>query len=581
MSRVLLRAAWVLLLWALLGVPVFAAPFVPEQPVVPLDNLRPGMRGHMLTVLKGTKPTRLPVEIVDMVPQRGAVKNHILLRLLPSSENGKPRLSQGMSGSPFYVGGRLAGAISAGWDFSDHTLALATPIEEMCDVFSYPDKPVGLGLTRSVKSRPALSLPLSTGGLSRRAVAGLEARLRVPVEVKPYGASGELPLSSARFSPGETISVLLVWGDVEMTSAGTVTATSKDGRFLAFGHSFLGRGAVNFPVARAQVHETVVSRAFPHKIASPVSLAGTATQDRTAGVGGRMGYFTPSIAASFVFRDSDVPGPSVVRKFRVVPDAYLGAGLLEGIYEGLFDDQWNRTGQGTVTVTLRVEARGLEQGWTRTNVFFSDSDLSGSALKESSTIIAGVLTQAYQEVFPIGFNLDVTVTQEPKVLYIEDVAVSQDARPGDVLSVQVSLRPWRRKPIQRRLQVIVPKEATGICELVVRGGGTNPFGQLAVEGGWKAINGFDRMLTEFGAADANNELIVELFHDQVDSKSRKDSKKSVAELLPEEKEFLSETKARRIKEGTLRVLRSEYVVEGMMKRLINLGEDAGKDGAEK
>ena len=542
MSRVLLRAAWVLLLWALLGVPVFAAPFVPEQPVVPLDNLRPGMRGHMLTVLKGTKPTRLPVEIVDMVPQRGAVKNHILLRLLPSSENGKPRLSQGMSGSPFYVGGRLAGAISAGWDFSDHTLALATPIEEMCDVFSYPDKPVGLGLTRSVKSRPALSLPLSTG---------------------------------------ETISVLLVWGDVDMTSAGTVTATSKDGRFLAFGHSFLGRGAVNFPVARAQVHETVVSRAFPHKIASPVSLAGTATQDRTAGVGGRMGYFTPSIAASFVFRDSDVPGPSVVRKFRVVPDAYLGAGLLEGIYEGLFDDQWNRTGQGTVTVTLRVEARGLEQGWTRTNVFFSDSDLSGSALKESSTIIAGVLTQAYQEVFPIGFNLDVTVTQEPKVLYIEDVAVSQDARPGDVLSVQVSLRPWRRKPIQRRLQVIVPKEATGICELVVRGGGTNPFGQLAVEGGWKAINGFDRMLTEFGAADANNELIVELFHDQVDSKSRKDSKKSVAELLPEEKEFLSETKARRIKEGTLRVLRSEYVVEGMMKRLINLGEDAGKDGAEK
>lgn len=559
---------------ALLQTPALAFPFVPEQPMISVEKLRSGMKGHLLTVLRGTKPVRLPVEIVDVLPQRGAVRNHILFRLLSSLENGGVRLSQGMSGSPLYVGGKLAGAVSAGWDFSDHTLALATPIEEMCGVFSRPDRPMDLGRGKKVLE---LSLPLSAGGVSHQAAAGLGARLGVPVETTPYGASGELPLSGSQLAPGEAVSVLLAWGDVEMSSAGTVTATSKDGRFLAFGHSFLGRGAVNFPAARARVHETVLSRVFPHKIASPVSLAGTVTQDRTAGVGGRMGYFTPSIAASFVFRDADVSGTPVVRNFRVVPDAYLGVKLLEGIYEGLFDDQWDRKGQGTAAVTLRVEGRGLEQGWTRTNVFFSDSDLSGSALTESSAIIARVLTQAYREVFPIGFKLDVTVSQEPKMLFIEDVLVSQDASPGDALCVQVSLRPWRREPIQRSFEVVVPKDATGVCELVVRGGGTNSLGQIALDGGWKAIDGFDRLLTELDAADANNELIVELFHDQVDNKGRKDGKKNVAELLPEEKEFLSETKARRIKEGTLRVLRSEYVVDGMMKRLINLGED----GAEK
>jgi hypothetical protein len=348
---------------------------------------------------------------------------------------------------------------------------------------------------------------------------------------------------------------------------------------VAFGHPFLERGAVNFPVARARVHETVFSYAFPFKIASPVSLAGTITQDRPAGVGGRMGYFTPAVAAALVFRDADFPaGTRVVKNFRVVPDPFLGAKLLGSVYEGLIDDQWGRTGQGTATVTLRAEGRGLPQGWTRTNVFFSESDVASAAVRESASIIEMFLQQPFQEVFPVGFRLDVSVTQEPKVLIIEDVVVSSDAAPGDALEVEVTLRPWRRAPIKKNFEVLVPKDASGSCELVVRGGGTNPLAQLALEGGWKSIDGLGRLLTEIGAADANNELIVELLHDRMSAALSKDGKKPVAELLPEEKEFLSETKARRMKEGTLRVSRSEYAVEGLMKRLINLSEAPGGSG---
>jgi hypothetical protein len=182
-----------------------------------------------------------------------------------------------------------------------------------------------------------------------------------------------------------------------------------------------------------------------------------------------------------------------------------------------------------------------------------------------------LLLQPFKEVYPIGFRLDVSVTQEPKVLIIEDVVVSSDVDPGKTLGVEVTLRPWRRSPVKRHFEVVVPKDATGTCELIVRGGGTNSLSQLAVDGGWKSIDSFERMLTEIEAMDANNELIVELQHDQKGEKSAK-NKKSVAELLPEEKEFLSETKTRRIKEGTLRISRSEYVVEGLMKRLISVND---------
>ena len=63
----------------------FAA-FVPEQPVMAVNRVRPGMRGYMLTVLKGMKPVRLPIEIVSVIPQKGSSKNAIMIRMLPSAE---------------------------------------------------------------------------------------------------------------------------------------------------------------------------------------------------------------------------------------------------------------------------------------------------------------------------------------------------------------------------------------------------------------------------------------------------------------------------------------------------------------
>ncbi|MDR1379171.1 MAG: hypothetical protein LBJ36_09015 [Synergistaceae bacterium] len=570
--------------------------FVPEQPILSVEKLQAGMKGYMLTVLKGTEPVRLPIEVVSVIPQKETVRNFILVRMLPSSKN-KTGMAQGMSGSPVYVDGKLVGAVGIGWNFSDHEMALVTPIEDMYRVFSRPDRLVGVKTIGEVEGKgegkgekPSYrSLPLMAGGLSERATTKLKARIGVPVEAAPYAAGGELSLVDTRFSPGEAVSLLLVWGDVEVGASGTVTATAKDGRFLAFGHPFLEWGAVNFPAAHAYVHETISSQAFPFKIASPISLAGTVTQDRPAGVGGRAGYFTPSITATLVFKDADLPagflGARVEKNFRVAPDNFLGAKLLQGVYEGLIGDLWGRTGQGTATVTLRAEGRGLTQGWTRTNVFVSDSDVGKAAMYEPASMIEMILLQPFGDVFPIGFSLEVTVTQEPKVLFIEDVVVSSDAKPGEKLGVEVTLRPWRRNPVKKHFEVVVPADATGSCELVVRGGGLNSLSQVAVDSGWKSIDGFQRMLTEINAADANNELIVEFVHDQMnektDEKTDENEKKNTAKLSPEEKEFLSETKARRVKEGTLRISRSEYVVEGMMKRQINVNESSGGSGSSR
>ncbi|GHS97815.1 hypothetical protein AGMMS50276_18500 [Synergistales bacterium] len=564
-----------------------AAVFVPEHPILAVSKLRTGDKGYLLTVMKGSKPVRLPIEIVSVISESGKnraghAENAVLIRMSQSPENKSGFIAQGMSGSPVFIGERLIGALGSGWNFGDHRMGLVTPIDEMIDVFSYADKPLKVGRARF----PLVSSPVFVGGLSESAAQKLSGLAGASFVSMPSNG-GELPLETTRFIPGDAIAVFLAWGDVEAAAVGTVTATSKDGRFLAFGHPFLERGAVNFPVGRAYVHDVINSQVFPFKLATPASILGTATQDRSAGIGGRMGYFTPSISATLAFQDLDESSYTgrlaapILRNFRVTPDAFLAHQLLEGVYSGLLVDLWGRKGQGTAVVTLRIDGRGLTRGWTRKNMFFSDSSIETLALKESAAIIGAFLRQPFSDVSPIGFRLEVSMTQEPKILLIEDVSVSQDAKPGDALGVDVTLRPYRSAPVKKRFDLIIPKDAEGNCELIVRSGGEHPLPQLAVEGGWKSINGFERFLSEIGAGDANNELIVELNIDVVSAKNAKGADAQKPQLLSEEKEYLSETKARRIKEGTLRVFRSDYVVDGMMKRVITLTADKKSDDESK
>ena len=126
----------------------------------------------------------------------------------------------------------------------------------------------------------------------------------------------------------------------------------------------------------------------------------------------------------------------------------------------------------------------------------------------------------------------------------------------------------------------LPNWNTGLVEVIVRGGGTQSLGQAGIEGGWRTITSLERMLTEFKATDSNNQLIIELNADRTGEliskiknarkKGAKGKKDREPDLLPEEEEYLSETKERRIKEGTLRIYSSDYYVDGLMRRVIHV-----------
>jgi len=113
-------------------------------PILPMSEIRPGMRGVAWTVFEGTEPDSFPIEIIGIVERTEPGANLILVRGLeePLTHMG---IAAGMSGSPIYVDGRLLGALAFSFTGATEPLGGATPIEDMIvhleDTFAASPRP--------------------------------------------------------------------------------------------------------------------------------------------------------------------------------------------------------------------------------------------------------------------------------------------------------------------------------------------------------------------------------------------------------------------------------------------------------
>jgi len=88
--------------------------------------------------------------------------------------------------------------------------------------------------------------------------------------------------------PGACLVVPLVSGDITMEAIGTVTEVVGK-KIYGFGHSFLGYGPIDLPMATGQVHAVVSSVFRSFKFGSALETIGALTTDEATGVIGRIG----------------------------------------------------------------------------------------------------------------------------------------------------------------------------------------------------------------------------------------------------------------------------------------------------
>lgn len=280
--------------------------------MIPVDEIKPGMKGVARTVFNGNRIEEFDLEVLGVIRHSSSDGDLILVHCL-GERLAHTGIAAGMSGSPVYLGGRLAGAIAMGWPFSKDAVAGVTPIEQMIRVTEVTDssrrRELELESPHGGERMTPLPLLIGLAGHSAQLEAladSLVPELRGRVRFMQGGSAGADPGqgSAADLVPGAAMGIGLVQGDLEMAAVGTVTWRDGD-QVLCFGHPLFSSGSVSLPLTTAYVHTTLSSELSSFKVASTGAVVGALTEDRTYAVRGRLGQVADQIPVTLELTDED------------------------------------------------------------------------------------------------------------------------------------------------------------------------------------------------------------------------------------------------------------------------------------
>lgn len=294
-STRILKLPFALALFLALAAPAAAAP-----PIMPLSQVRPGMRCTGLSVVKGTAISSFNVDVIDVVAGDASTDSPKILVRASGPAVDATGLGFGFSGSPILCPDsagvrRTAGAISETVGEYGNKTVLAAPIEQMLG------EPVTT--PRGARRLPAHGRPMSSAlsvtGLSprvRRLLTRAARRHGAAVLTPPAGPLGSFPRQS--LAPGASVSASLASGDINLGAIGTVTYRDAD-KLVAFGHPLDGAGTRSLLMQDAYVYSVIANPgAAPefssYKLASPGHDLGTVGFDGLSAITGRVGALPPS-----------------------------------------------------------------------------------------------------------------------------------------------------------------------------------------------------------------------------------------------------------------------------------------------
>src|SRR5436309_245455 len=129
------RLPWVLLQTvtavALILCAASCPPATAQAPeILPLSEVRPGMKGYAYTIFAGDQAEKFDLEVIGVMPNFLGPKQSVILIQLLGPKVERTGVVAGMSGSPVYLEGKLAGALSLRLGiFTKAAIAVVTPIE--------------------------------------------------------------------------------------------------------------------------------------------------------------------------------------------------------------------------------------------------------------------------------------------------------------------------------------------------------------------------------------------------------------------------------------------------------------------
>jgi len=381
----------------------------------------------------------------------------------------------GMSGSPVYLEGKLAGALSLKLGiFSKEPIAGVTPIQDVLNPPSQPPAaqaaPRQLGPPSDTSTRTALpsgsalepiETPLVFSGFQPAALQQFASQLQGYGFVAAQGGTASPRADDARLVAGDMAGMVLVQGDASINSACTVTAVRADRVYLC-GHPFMSLGDIQLPMARSRVVTTLSSNLASTKIVNVGGAIGTITGDHLTAVTGKLGAPPAMVPLDLTLSVSGAePAKQKTLHFELVNHPKLTP-LLVAIttFSGL--TQNSLYGEGT-TLHLSGEIRLLGHAPVRIeNTFAPGDSLSPDGMPIALTV-QNIFTRLFVNTFEPtkvdGITLRVESVPGRKSFVIESAWLEKgEAAPGETLRVRVLLRPYRGAARVEETTVRIPEQ---------------------------------------------------------------------------------------------------------------------------
>ena len=379
---------------------------------ISVSEIKDGMKGYGLTVFKGTQPERFDVEVIGILHHFRPGESLIVIKT-PNPRLDVVKTVRGMSGSPIYIDGRLAGAYAYSMSsFEIEPVAGVTPISLMLAEMRRPIPPGFWPLERGAplpgaageqhaanpphasietfdgapgtydleaharqladrlanRPDPARSMALATtplmmAGVSDHAAAALR-KLVEPLGLEPLQGGGGTdvpdPDAPAHFVNGGGLGVELARGDVSIMGLGTATYVDGTGKVAGFGHPMLNGGDSAIPTCIGRVLWVNASALASHKVGECARPLGTLIQDRQTAI-----ILDENVTPPTIPVDIDVIGaigaPKTHWHAEITDDKFMGPGLASAVLGSVIEATTSERRDLTWKLTSRVDVRGHGQ----------------------------------------------------------------------------------------------------------------------------------------------------------------------------------------------------------------------------
>jgi len=462
---------------------------------ISIDEVQPGMEAYCLTEYGSAGIEKFALDVISVVRNISPGRDAILVR---GTDERFIRTGPvwGCSGSPVYIDGRLAGALATAWTYSKDPLYGVTPIEEMLSVgrvsrsytraaqygyaldFSRPidfdeiDKQITnpqFSRQRSLTGAASLPCPLVTSGLPSQVTEQLNALVEPFGLAVVSGVGGRAGVNKdldVKLAPGACLVVPLVTGDITMEVIGTATEVVGN-KVYAFGHSFLGYGPVNLPMATGQVHTVQASIARSVKLASAIKIVGALTTDEYAAVIGRIGAEASMIPVAIrVDRYNDAE--KRVYNCRVADNRLQTPMLLRSVIAGAVLYLGDLPPDHMIEYKVAI---GLEDADSITFENVSTTLGLAEMIAESVGSVTLLMNNPFEKIDIKSLDFDVRIVPKNIVSHIWSVDLSDSkVKAGRNIDITVVVESVRAEKKKYRCSLKIPEDLTpGKYELTVCG----------------------------------------------------------------------------------------------------------------